>query len=68
VHHVTHPELARLVEGEAAAILALFGGIPTIALDYSPMWDANIFEWTQDAIDRGYLSQASRRVPDPGAR
>lgn len=29
------------------------GGIPTIALDYSPIWDANLFEWTQDAIDQG---------------
>jgi hypothetical protein len=35
----------------------VFGGIPTIALDYSPMWDANLFEWTQDAISRGYRSQ-----------
>ena len=34
-----------------------FGGIPTIALDYSPMWDANLFQWTQDAINRGYRSQ-----------
>jgi hypothetical protein len=35
----------------------VFGGIPTIALDYSPMWDANLFEWTEDAINRGYRSQ-----------
>jgi hypothetical protein len=35
----------------------VFGGIPTIALDYSPMWDANLFEWTQDAINAGYRSQ-----------
>jgi hypothetical protein len=34
-----------------------FGGIPTIALDYSPLWDFNIFEWTQDAIAMGYRSQ-----------
>src|ERR1700761_2562088 len=27
------------------------GGIPTIALDYSPAWDAQLFEWTQDAIN-----------------
>src|SRR6266404_3968553 len=31
-----------------------FGGVPTIASDYSPVWDANLYEWTQDAIDRGY--------------
>src|SRR4051812_41102383 len=30
------------------------GGIPTIALDYSPIWDANLYEWTQDAIRQGF--------------
>ncbi|MEO7146001.1 MAG: hypothetical protein ABI165_21110 [Bryobacteraceae bacterium] len=33
------------------------GGIPTNALDYSPAWDAQLFEWTQDAIDKGYRGQ-----------
>jgi hypothetical protein len=32
----------------------VFGGIPTVALDYSPVWDANAFEWTKEAITRGY--------------
>jgi len=31
-----------------------FGGIPTTARDYSPVWDANLYEWTEDAIDKGY--------------
>src|SRR5256885_829547 len=31
-----------------------FGGVPTIAGDYSPVWDANLYEWTQDAIEKGY--------------
>ena len=31
-----------------------FGGIPTIAGDYSPVWDANLYEWTEDAIEKGY--------------
>jgi len=31
-----------------------FGGIPTIASDYSPVWDANLYEWTPDAIEKGY--------------
>lgn len=35
----------------------VFGGIPTIALDYSPMWDANLYEWTPEAINAGYRSQ-----------
>ncbi|HET6181013.1 MAG TPA: hypothetical protein VFE61_29110 [Candidatus Sulfotelmatobacter sp.] len=33
------------------------GGIPTIALDYSPAWDANLYEWTPDAISSGYRGQ-----------
>ena len=35
----------------------VLGGIPTIALDYSPAWDANLYEWTQDAISKGYRGQ-----------
>ena len=33
------------------------GGIPTIALDYSPVWDANLYEWTPDAISQGFRGQ-----------
>ena len=33
------------------------GGIPTNALDYSPAWDAQLFEWTQDAINSGFRGQ-----------
>lgn len=35
----------------------VLGGIPTIALDYSPLWDANLYEWTLEAINQGYRSQ-----------
>jgi hypothetical protein len=34
----------------------VLGGIPTLALDYSPAWDANLFTWTQDAINQNYRS------------
>lgn len=34
-----------------------FGGIPTLATDYSPLWDANLYEWTPEAISKGYRSQ-----------
>jgi hypothetical protein len=37
--------------------LNVLGGIPTIATDYSPMWDLNIGQWTQKAIDNGYRSR-----------
>src|SRR5277367_6711151 len=33
------------------------GGIPTLALDYSPAWDAQLFTWTDDAISKGYRQQ-----------
>jgi hypothetical protein len=33
------------------------GGIPTLALDYSPIWDANLYEWTPDAINQGFRGQ-----------
>jgi hypothetical protein len=35
----------------------VLGGIPTIATDYSPFWDAQLFEWTPDAISKGYRGQ-----------
>jgi len=35
----------------------VLGGIPTIALDYSPAWDAQLFEWTKDAIESGFRGQ-----------
>jgi hypothetical protein len=34
--------------------LNVLGGIPTVATDYSPIWDVNVGEWTQRAIDRGW--------------
>src|SRR5437660_4344849 len=35
----------------------VLGGIPTIALDYSPNWDAQLFEWTPSAIQQGFRGQ-----------
>jgi hypothetical protein len=37
--------------------LNVLGGIPTIATDYSPLWDINAGVWTQEAIDNGYRSR-----------
>lgn len=42
---------------DSASPLNVFGGIPTIATDYSPMWDFNLGVWTQEAIDSGYRSR-----------
>ena len=32
----------------------VLGGIPTIAPDYSPLWEAQPYEWTVDAVARGF--------------
>ena len=37
--------------------LNILGGIPTVATDYSPLWDLNIGQWTQKAIDSDYRSR-----------
>jgi hypothetical protein len=37
--------------------LNVLGGIPTVATDYSPIWDVNVGEWTQRAIERGWRSR-----------
>jgi hypothetical protein len=42
---------------DGASPLNVFGGIPTVATDYSPMWDFNLGVWTQTAIERGYRSR-----------
>jgi len=39
--------------------LNVLGGIPTIATDYSPLWDLNLGEWTQEAIDNGYRARVT---------
>lgn len=37
--------------------LNILGGIPTVATDYSPLWDLNIGEWTQHAIASHYRAR-----------
>ncbi len=49
--------LNSLLLEEGNGPLNLFGGVPTIALDYSPLWDMNLGMWTQEAIDNGYRSR-----------
>ncbi len=34
-----------------------FGGIPTIATDYSPMWNGQLYEWSPESISHGYREQ-----------
>ncbi|MDQ3044409.1 MAG: hypothetical protein M3R06_04550 [Chloroflexota bacterium] len=49
--------LNSVLDGSGTSPLNIFGGVPTIALDYSPLWDMNLGEWTQEAIDAGYRSR-----------
>ena len=42
---------------DGASPLNVLGGIPTVATDYSPMWDINPAVWTQKAIEAGYRSR-----------
>jgi hypothetical protein len=37
--------------------LNVLGGIPTVATDYSPLWDLNAYQWTQFSIDKGYRAR-----------
>ena len=39
--------------------LNVFGGIPTLATDYSPLWDVNLGEWSPEAISLGYRSRVT---------
>jgi hypothetical protein len=44
-----------IMDGESP--LNVLGGIPSVATDYSPLWDMNLGMWTKDAIDKGYRSR-----------
>ncbi len=57
--NVVHPQrqgFNSALKGDGAPLNVL-GGIPTIATDYSPLWDVNVGEWTQHAIDAHYRSR-----------
>jgi len=42
---------------DGASPLNVLGGIPTVATDYSPLWDLNPAVWTQQAVTRGYRAR-----------
>lgn len=37
--------------------LNVLGGIPSVATDYSPLWDMNLGMWTNESISKGYRSR-----------
>jgi hypothetical protein len=42
---------------DGSSPLNVLGGIPSVATDYSPIWDLNPAVWTQRAIELGYRSR-----------
>lgn len=44
-----------IMDGESP--LNVLGGIPSVATDYSPLWDMNLGMWTNESIDKGYRSR-----------
>jgi len=42
--------------------LNVLGGIPTINLDYSPMWRLFPAQWTDEAIEKGYRSRMADAI------
>jgi len=52
------PAIAAALSGVAdIAVSSGWGGIPTVATDYSPSWDVNPAVWTRKAIELGYRSR-----------
>jgi hypothetical protein len=47
--------VSALLDGRSP--LNVLGGIPTVATDYSPLWDINMGEWTQMSIVNHYRSR-----------
>jgi hypothetical protein len=52
----THPSRQGFNSGLRGdgAFLNVLGGIPTVATDYSPLWDVNVGQWTPYAVRNGY--------------
>jgi len=50
--------------------LNVLGGVPTINLDYSPMWRLFPVKWTDEAIEKGYRTRMTDaiHIEDAGAK
>ena len=50
--------------------LNVLGGIPTINLDYSPLWRLFPVKWTAEAIEKGYRTKMTDAIviEDAGER
>jgi hypothetical protein len=52
--------LTSAIVDNASSPLNVLGGVPTVTLDYSPIWDVNLGEWTKQATDNGYKSRLTQ--------
>ncbi|MEM9794979.1 MAG: hypothetical protein AAF919_00720 [Pseudomonadota bacterium] len=48
--------------GDGRGPLNVLGGIPTLNLDYSPMWRLFPAKWTEEAISKGYRTRMSDAI------
>ncbi|KAK3680936.1 hypothetical protein LTR37_021028 [Vermiconidia calcicola] len=51
-HHPWRQGLSSAINGDGDP-LNILGAIPTVALDYSPLWNFNLFSWTDYSIEAG---------------
>jgi len=48
--------------GDGRGPLNVLGGIPTINLDYSPMWRVFPAVWTDEAVKKGYRAKLTDAI------
>lgn len=51
-HHPWRQGLNSAISGEGSA-LNIFGAIPTVAFDYSPLWNFNVWAWSNYSMENG---------------
>ena len=54
--------LSSVLGGDGRGPLNVLGGIPTLNLDYSPMWRLFPAKWTQEAVESGYNARMSDAI------
>ena len=57
-HHPWRQGLNSAVLGEGDP-LNILGAIPTVAFDYSPLWNFNLYQWTDYSIQNGIRTRLS---------
>jgi len=50
------------LSGDRRGPLNVLGGVPTINLDYSPLWRVFPAKWTDEAIERGYRARMTDAI------